>query len=56
GNTIAGGYCMQRYTKEEGLKLYYKGLDAISDMVKKKIEKKLTNYDPNNIDNLLEAL
>jgi len=41
--------------REEGLKLYYEALDAISDMAEKKIEKELTNYDPNNIDNLPEA-
>ncbi|CAG8476454.1 4108_t:CDS:1 [Funneliformis caledonium] len=41
--------------REEGLKLYYKGLDTISDMAEKKIEKKLTNYDLNNIDNLPET-
>jgi hypothetical protein len=37
------------------LKLYYEGLDAISDMAEKKMEENLPNYDPNNIDNLPEA-
>jgi hypothetical protein len=41
--------------REEGLKLYYEALDAISDMAEKKIEKNLINYDRNNIDNLPEA-
>ena len=37
--------------REEGWKLYYEGLNAISDMAEKSIE----NYEPNNIDNMPEA-
>ena len=37
--------------REEGWKLYYEGLNAISDMAEKRIE----NYEPNNIDNMPEA-
>ena len=41
--------------KEEGWKLLYEGLDAISDMAEKAIEEELINYDPNNTDNLPDA-
>ncbi|GBC00813.1 hypothetical protein RclHR1_03980029 [Rhizophagus clarus] len=48
-------FSMSYDQREEGWKLYYEGLIAISDMAEKKIEKKLANYNPNNIDNLPEA-
>jgi hypothetical protein len=41
--------------REEGLKLYFKGVDAISTLMEERIKEDFANYDPNNYDNLPEA-